>query len=511
MNNNEQLSINIRPDSGVYGTFRRISYRPWSAIAEFIDNSTQNYFNHKQEIAETTGVGPALEIGVFYDSGAKTLTVVDNANGMGWSELERAIQLNKPPADTTGRSEFGMGLKMAACWFGSRWRVVTKRLGETSEYTALIDVRSLEVDKPDAVVVQQRMGREPLEHYTRIEIEGLYRTFRGRTIPSIRENIASMYRRDIASGDITIRWNGEPFEWERDPVFEETDPNGRVVRWEKDVRFSVDGYDVSGRVWIKMPGQASRAGMHLFRRNRLVVGGPGRGYKPREIFAAPNSFQSQRLVGELDLDNWPVSQTKDAFDWDGDLENGFIDKLRSEVVEYVEKTHHIIRRADPSEKTTSSDGQVVGDRIKESFRGSSVDSALTIVETGPPPPRELPEEDLRRVERAAENSGTQPTYVQMGSEGVPTLEVFWLDDLHPLEMHATFDMPANDKLRLYVNLNHPFVERVIRRDPSKLELYALDLFADALVESGIRKRGENVPAHTFRDFKDKFLHVINSD
>ena len=511
MNNNEQLSINIRTDSGVYGTFRRISYRPWSAIAEFIDNSTQNYFNHKQEIAETTGVGPALEIGVFYDSGAKTLTVVDNANGMGWSELERAIQLNKPPADTTGRSEFGMGLKMAACWFGSRWRVVTKRIGETSEYTALIDVRSLEVDKPDAVVVQQRMGREPLEHYTRIEIEGLYRTFRGRTIPNIRENIASMYRRDIASGDITIRWNGEPFEWERDPVFEETDPNGKTVRWEKDVRFSVDGYDASGRVWIRMPGQASRAGMHLFRRNRLVVGGPGRGYKPREIFAAPNSFQSQRLVGELDLDNWPVSQTKDAFDWDGDLENGFIDKLRSEVVEYVEKTRHIISRADPSEKTTSSDGQVVGDRIKESLRGSSVDSALTIVETGPPPPRELSEEDLRRVERAAENSGTQPTYVRMGSEGVPTLEVFWLDNLPPSDMHATFDMPANDKLRLYVNLNHPFVERVIRRDPAKLELYSLDLFADALVESGIRKRGENVPAHTFRDFKNAILRVINSD
>lgn len=511
MNNDEQLSISIRPDSGVYGTFRRISYRPWSAIAEFIDNSTQNYFEHKQEIAEITGAEPALEVGVFYDSRAKTLTVVDDANGMNWSELERAIQLNRPPADTTGRSEFGMGLKMAACWFGSKWRVVTKRLGETVEYTAVIDVRSLEVDKPDAVVVQQKTAREPFEHYTMIEIEGLYRTFRGRTIPNIRENIASMYRRDIASGDITIRWNGEPFEWERDPVFEETDPNGRVVRWEKEVRFSVYGYDVSGKVWIRMPGQARRAGMHLFRRNRLVVGGPGRGYKPHAIFAAPNSFRSQRLVGELDLDNWPVSQTKDAFDWDGDLENEFIDKLRSEVSEYGKKAENYRANADPSEKTTASDGRVAGDSIKESLRGSSVDSALTIVETGPPTPRELPEEDLRRVERAAENSGTQPTYVQLGSEGVPTLEVFWLDNLPPSEMHVTFDMPANDKLRLYVNLNHPFVERVIRRDPSKLEVYALDLFADALVESGILKRGENVPAHTFRDFKDKFLRVINSD
>ena len=55
MSTTEQRSIEIRPDSGVYGTFRRISYRSWSAIAEFIDNSTQNYFEHKQDIAKANG------------------------------------------------------------------------------------------------------------------------------------------------------------------------------------------------------------------------------------------------------------------------------------------------------------------------------------------------------------------------------------------------------------------------------------------------------------------------
>ena len=201
-------------------------YRPWSAIAEFIDNSTQNYFEHKQDIGKATGAEPTLEIEIVHEPKAKTLAIIDNANGMNWDELERAIQLNRPPVDTSGRSEFGMGLKMAACWFGSRWRVVTKRLGENIEYDALIDVRRLEVDKPDAILVTQRMGMDPSEHYTRIEIEDLHRTFRGRTLPSIKNNIASMYRRDIDSGDITIKWNGEPFKWEKDPVFEEETPDG---------------------------------------------------------------------------------------------------------------------------------------------------------------------------------------------------------------------------------------------------------------------------------------------
>ena len=504
----EQLSINIRPDSGVYATFRRIAYRPWSAIAEFIDNSTQNYFEHKQDIGKANRARPALEIDVVYDTGAKTLAIIDNANGMNWSELERAIQLNRPPVVTSGRSEFGMGLKMAACWFGSRWRIVTKRLGDDIEYEALVDVRRLEVDKPDAIVVTPRMGLDRSEHYTRIEIEGLHRTFRGGALSSIQENVASMYRRDIDSGDITIRWNGEPFEWEKDPVFEESTPDGGRTRWEKPVEFDVDGYNVTGKVWIRIPGAARRAGMHLFRRGRLIVGGPGQGYKPARIFAAPNSFQSQRLVGELDLDNWPVTQTKDAFDWHGELENGFIEELQGAVSDYVEKTHKII--SDSAGKTTSSDGQVVGDTTKESLQGSDVDSALLLVETGPPPKKDLPNETLERLERAVGRSGDQPTYIQIGSEGVPTLKVYWLDDLPSSDIHAHFDVPSDKELLLYVNLNHPFVERVISREPAKLEMYCLTLYADALVESGILKRGQNVPAHAFRKFKDAFLRVINS-
>lgn len=290
MNNPTPRSIDISPDSGVYATFRRISYRPWSAIAEFVDNATQNYFDHKTRIAKATGEMPKLEINIFYDPKAKTLAILDNANGMNWCELERAIQLNRPPENTSGRSEFGMGLKMAACWFGSQWRVVTKRLGDEIEYDAFVDVNRLEVEKPQAITVTPRFGLEPLDHYTRIEINDLHRTFRGRALHSVRQNIASMYRRDIASGDIAIKWNGEPFEWKPDRAFEETLPDGTVNRWEKDVRFDVDGLEVTGRILIRIPGNARRAGMHLFRRDRLILGGPGNGYKPSDIFAHPTSI-----------------------------------------------------------------------------------------------------------------------------------------------------------------------------------------------------------------------------
>ena len=45
--------LNIRPDTGVYGTYKRISYEPWTALAEFVDNSTQSFYDHKDELYKT--------------------------------------------------------------------------------------------------------------------------------------------------------------------------------------------------------------------------------------------------------------------------------------------------------------------------------------------------------------------------------------------------------------------------------------------------------------------------
>ena len=40
--------INIRPTSSVYATYKRLSYQPWTAIAEFVDNSTQSFYDHRE-------------------------------------------------------------------------------------------------------------------------------------------------------------------------------------------------------------------------------------------------------------------------------------------------------------------------------------------------------------------------------------------------------------------------------------------------------------------------------
>ena len=44
------MEINIQPPASILNVFSRLSYKPWYAIAEFVDNSTQSYISHADEL-----------------------------------------------------------------------------------------------------------------------------------------------------------------------------------------------------------------------------------------------------------------------------------------------------------------------------------------------------------------------------------------------------------------------------------------------------------------------------
>ena len=134
--------INIRPTSSVYATYKRLSYQPWTAIAEFVDNSTQSFYDHKEELMSLKySRGLTITIDYFTDlSCGDRIVICDDAYGMEWDDFQRAIILDKPPVNTNGRNEFGMGLKTAACWFGEVWSVESTRLNSKNKYSATINI-----------------------------------------------------------------------------------------------------------------------------------------------------------------------------------------------------------------------------------------------------------------------------------------------------------------------------------------------------------------------------------
>lgn len=336
--------INIRPTTSVYATYQRLSYRAWFAIAEFVDNSTQSYLDHREELkcAYRRESGPAqLRVEINYDSETNTLVVYDTAFGMEIEEFTRALVLDSPPSNRSGRSEFGMGLKTAACWFGTQWHLESTQLGSSRKLAATIDVVDLALHRSETIAVEET-PTDPREHYTQLTISRVRHPIRGRTTGRVLDQLGSIYRHDLRSGEIHLLWNGEPVGFDEPPILTEAQIDGSVRVWKKPVSFVVNHPNgnvllpVHGWIAIRNPAKQRDAGLVLLRRNRVIVGGPEEGYRPVEVFGQGNSFRYQRLIGELHMDAWPVTQAKDAFDWSDGLEDAFIEALKGNSQEYAD-------------------------------------------------------------------------------------------------------------------------------------------------------------------------------
>lgn len=141
----KQEELNIQPQAGVIGVFSRLNYKAWYAIAEFVDNSTQSFFNHRKELE--TLEQTCVHIEIHYDDVANTLTITDNAFGMGHDDFLRAVKLDSKPKDQSGRNEFGMGLKTAASWFGDIWCVQSTELGSHTLFSTEVNIPQLRLEE----------------------------------------------------------------------------------------------------------------------------------------------------------------------------------------------------------------------------------------------------------------------------------------------------------------------------------------------------------------------------
>lgn len=374
--------LNIQPQAGVIGVFSRLNYKPWYAIAEFVDNSTQSFYSHQIELEEYGIEG--VDIHINYDAVNDVLTIVDTAFGMELDDFSRAVKIDSPPEDKSGRNEYGMGLKTAASWFGNIWSVRSTRLGSDNEYYTEINIPELRQNNLNSVSIR-RTKVDPTLHGTTIIIRDITKKVGSpRTKNKITELLKSMYRRDLNSGLVRIEYDGEPLYYDDHDCL-----SFRNRTWRKDLEFlfEFDGqiHCVTGFVGILAHGGFGRAGFALFRRNRVVVGGEDFNYKPEEIFGQAQSTIAHKLFGELDLDDFHVNQAKDGFVWDDGLEEEFIKQLKSHIEEYI-KIAKITNKDREKEESTSKEvsdnvQSQVKDTISRSFGGTIHQSEPTIFDS----------------------------------------------------------------------------------------------------------------------------------
>jgi hypothetical protein len=324
-------SINIRPGVSMLSVLPHLNYKPWFALGEFVDNALQSFLSRKSELREVEGRKFVLSVDIDIDYAAQRIVVRDNAAGIEQAAYPRAFRPAEVPTDSTGLSEFGMGMKSAAAWFAPVWSVRTTALGEDVERTVRFDIDKIVKDTIEELEVHSR-AVPPDQHYTEIVLEDVRKMPQKRTIGKICDHLSSIYRVFTRRGDLVLMLNGEPLTFEDPDIL--TAPHWKRKSepprlWRKDLNIELSGgRRAEGFVAIRAKGSTSRAGLALLRRDRLIEGSADETYRPPEIFGATNSFAYQRVFGEINLIGFKVSHTKDGIRWD-EAEEEFVTKLKA--------------------------------------------------------------------------------------------------------------------------------------------------------------------------------------
>ena len=477
MNTQEDVvSVPIRPEVAMYGVLRNLNYKPWYAFAEFVDNAVQSFVHNEARLREVHGDGFKLRIQIELQPELQRIFIRDNAAGIATQDFPRAFRPAHVPPDRRGLSEFGMGMKSAACWFANAWKVRTSALGELVERTVSFDVNEVIALERDELAVLSRPAGA-YEHYTELTLSGVHQFPVKKTVSKIKDHLSSIYREFTRTGFLELRFGNEELKFEEPKILIAPfykNPSSEPTSWKKPIEFELSsGQRIVGFAGLREKGSTTYAGFSLFRRKRLVVGSGDTPYRPQEIFGNSNSFVYQRLFGELHLDDFDVSHTKDSFQW-GALEEEFLEKLRSLINEtplpLIEQAQEY-RVNTPREKLITN-AVVATDRTAiavETHVPPVVDRQLA---KGIPDPPPSPPESLPLPEHPASSRNLQ-LYVngQFWKVIIETIMDAAVADW--LSYSKRENSPTDGRERhvdIRVNLLHPFVDRFVGVEQENIEL-----------------------------------------
>jgi hypothetical protein len=491
----QQLEFQI--DASAILNYKRLDYSFWFALAEYVDNSTQSYLNNKKILdKQFEEDNESLEIVITYDKNQNNITIRDNAMGMNFEELAYALQMGKPPKINTGRSEFGMGLKTASCWIGDSWVVRTKKLGEDEEIEFRFDVNKVSRGETLLPAIRRKKARQ--DHYTVIEIHEMHQKIAGATITKTKNYLSSMYRVDIQKQSLILKWGQEPLSYEDNLTFLKAQ-NGELFK--KNFDFKVGNHRVHGWGGILEKGGRAKAGFAIIRRNRVIQGQPT-AWRPSSIYGqegGSNDLINQRLVGEIHLDDFMVSHTKNAILFQGEEEHKIEELLAEEFATYLDVAQDSRYRQGKVPIETITIGLAAA--VEQMQRPEFID-AVTLNEV-------LPQSLI--------DATNQPVIESMKtSEATHSIrfndfeaKIYLKHELSPSDPYfLPFYSPDDKEISVAINTKHPFFTSNLD-DSNDVLIYCILSCLDAIAEwKCLQKTGE-ISSKTVNNIKNDLMKHIS--
>lgn len=499
--------VNIRPEVNILSVLRHLNYRPWFALAEFVDNAIQSYTTNRERLREADGVDAPLRVNVIIEpEGIGRVTITDNAAGIALRDFPRAFRPAQIPPDREGLSEFGMGMKSAACWFAKKWSVRTKALGEEVERVVRFDIDAIVEDRIEELGIVE-VPSQANRHYTVLELTDLCHVPKKRTIGKIKEHLASIYRTFLRDKTLMLVFGHDELTFEEMPILKAApyrEVAAKPIVWRKTIEMDLgEPHKVTGFAALREIGSTTHAGFALFRRGRLIEGSADESYRPEQVFGKSNSYTFQRLFGELHLSGFDVSHTKDGFRWE-EHEDLFLELLKDELKAppmnlldqaegYRAKTRRTRDLDSVAETATNNVAGVVERELAPVLEEETQNPAKP-----PPVPSEIPSPSVSGFERTVEVQVSTTVWVLTIKASTDPVVSDWI-------RVGDATRPSNDGMRrrsvqVDVSLVHPFVERFAGAGNENIEVFVRFASAAALAAALSSEAGGK---------PQFFLHHIN--
>jgi hypothetical protein len=506
--------VDITPEANIFGIFRNLNYKTWYALGEFVDNSIASW-EKWSELETGIPRPPKVKVQIHIENGGATpyIEVTDNSSGIQFSNFASAFKVASIPADGSSLNEFGMGMKTAGFWFANNWSVRTSFAGEPIERTMNFNLSEILRDQKKEIDPQERAVSAEA-HYTTIRLTDLNQMPKGRNKGKVKEHLTGMYRQFLRDGVLELYLDGEMLEYEEVEILNAPKVGGdnhEVVEWKKEVDFTLpEGGHVKGFIAIRKKANTTHAGLSLMRKRRLIEGSADETFRPSEIFGNSNSYEYQRIFGELHLSGFKVTHTKDAIKWEDGQKESFLEillaEIKSEPLNLISQAQKYRVRGTPPPRTTLLDAiEAVSDTL-----GVALVEAIDRIDVEENIVESLIPDDIARPAVEYVEKEIILTSVAHGSW---TVRITGFTDPGVTDFFrlsaAEVENGLENRVSVQVNLAHPFATQYLGPNLGNLELL-LSFTACLCVALSLGKRAGAKSGYII-DYLNEILRIGESN
>jgi hypothetical protein len=328
-------TVDITPDVSLLRKSGEVNYKIPDAVAELVDNPLDE---------QEPGKKLTIEVTVGQRKGEKYLQVVDDARGMTPDQAASAMVMARSSKTSGKIGEFGMGMKTACSNLGGHFEIITCTADAELATRLVYDEEAFITAGRWEIVMEE--VEKPFPHGTSIVITKPKTNFYAGVKNTMLQKFGKLFKHYVASGNVEILVNDEPVE----PYVPDT-----ISEYDTNLRFEVNGKVVKGWASLARQGSAKGAyGFDLIRQNRVIK-------EHVKIGFAPGAAVT-RVVGELHLDDFPVTNNKTDFRVDTEEWQALIKQLTEALLDLTRESR---KMANPGRNLAAKDQEDVKQYIND--------------------------------------------------------------------------------------------------------------------------------------------------